>query len=193
MTELYGDPNKERNARQAFKDLTMEKTQAFQEFYALFLRHVADGNISPQSLKDELNDKLTWKLQEMVATYYNDSSIDLTTFARHCTTNDQQVRARYGRKDTQQAKKTETTSRANSSANFLYKAKTTQPFRNTTATDQVTTTKLYTPEMKCFNCFKLGHMARECPEPQTERSKERTRQHFTAKLAALTDQGKDEA
>ena len=132
----------------------------------------------------------------MVSMYYNDNSIDLTTFARHCTTIDQQIRTRYRRKDTQQAKKTETTtSRANSSANLPYKAKTTQPVCNTTTTDQVTTTKLYTPEIKCFNCFKLGHIARECPEPQTERSKERTRQHFTAKLAALTgtEQGKDEA
>jgi hypothetical protein len=131
----------------------------------------------------------------MVATYYNDSSIDLTTFARYCTTNDQQVRIRYGRKDTQQAKKIETTSRTNSFTNLPYKAKTTQPVCNTTTTDQVTTTKLYTPEMKCFNCFKLGHIARECLEPQTERSKERSKQHFTAKLAALmdTDQKKDKA
>src|ERR1700710_2259982 len=86
MTELYGDPNKERNARRDFKELSMLKTQTFQEFYTLFLCHVADGDINPQGLKDELNDKLTWKLQEMVSTYYNDDSIDLTTFARHCTT-----------------------------------------------------------------------------------------------------------
>jgi hypothetical protein len=26
MTELYGDPNKEHNARQAFKELTIQKT-----------------------------------------------------------------------------------------------------------------------------------------------------------------------
>ncbi|KAH0543434.1 hypothetical protein GP486_008577, partial [Trichoglossum hirsutum] len=58
LEELYDDPNKERNAQQAFKDLTIKKGQTFQEFYALFLRHVADGNISLRDLKDELNDKL---------------------------------------------------------------------------------------------------------------------------------------
>ena len=62
LEELYGDPNKEKNARQAFKSLVMKRGQTFQEFYAMFLRNVADGNISPQDLKDDLNDKLTWKL-----------------------------------------------------------------------------------------------------------------------------------
>jgi hypothetical protein len=46
LYELYDDLNKERNAQQAFKDLTMKKKQTFQEFYALFLRYMADGNIS---------------------------------------------------------------------------------------------------------------------------------------------------
>jgi hypothetical protein len=81
LEKLYGDPNKERNARQAFKELSMKKGQTFQEFYALFLRHVADGNINPQDLKDDLNDKLTWKLQEAVATYYNNPAIRTTEFA----------------------------------------------------------------------------------------------------------------
>jgi hypothetical protein len=88
LYELYGDPNKERNARQAFKNLVMKKGQTFQEFYTLFLRHVADGNISTQDLKDELNEKLTWKLQESVVTYYNDSAITTSQFVRYCTTID---------------------------------------------------------------------------------------------------------
>ena len=67
----------------------MRKEQTFQEFYLTFLRCVADGNISPRDLKDDLNDKLTWKLQEAVATYYNDPAVTLNQFAKHCTTNDQ--------------------------------------------------------------------------------------------------------
>jgi hypothetical protein len=55
----------------------------------MFLRCIADGNIDLHDLKDELNDKLTWKLQEAVATYYNDPMVTLTQFARYCTTNDQ--------------------------------------------------------------------------------------------------------
>ena len=37
LNELYGDPNKKRNACQTFKNLVMKKGQTFQEFYALFL------------------------------------------------------------------------------------------------------------------------------------------------------------
>ena len=99
LDELYGDPNKEKNARHTFKELTMKKGQAFQEFYTMFLRCIADGNISPHDLKDDLNDKLTWKLQEAVATYYNDPTITLSQFARHCTTNDHQIRSRLEKRE----------------------------------------------------------------------------------------------
>jgi hypothetical protein len=46
LEELYGNPNKECNTRQAFKELSIKKGQTFQEFYTLFLRHIADGNIN---------------------------------------------------------------------------------------------------------------------------------------------------
>jgi hypothetical protein len=47
-----------------------------------------DGNINPQDLKDNLNDKLTWKLQETIATYYNNPDVIMTKFVRHYTMND---------------------------------------------------------------------------------------------------------
>ena len=46
LGELYGDLNKEWNARQVFKDLIMKRTDTFQEFYNEFLRYVANDNIS---------------------------------------------------------------------------------------------------------------------------------------------------
>jgi hypothetical protein len=62
LDKLYSDLNKEKNAHCVFKNLTMKKGQTFQEFYAMFLHCIADGNISVRDLKDDLNDKLTWKL-----------------------------------------------------------------------------------------------------------------------------------
>ena len=59
LQELYGDPNKEKNARTEFKKLYIRKDQTFQVFYAMFLRLVADGKISNTDLKDDLNDKLS--------------------------------------------------------------------------------------------------------------------------------------
>jgi hypothetical protein len=106
LNELYGNLNKERNARHTFKELAMKKGQTFQEFYAAFLRCIADSNIDPRDLKDDLYDKLTWKLQESVATYYNDLTITLSQFARYCTTYDQQIRTRLEKRE-QSAKKPE--------------------------------------------------------------------------------------
>ncbi|KAH0545106.1 hypothetical protein GP486_008469, partial [Trichoglossum hirsutum] len=70
LAAQYQRPNtqQQEHGPQAFKDLTMKKEQTFQEFYALFLHHVANGNISPHDLKDELNDKLLWKLQKIIRT-----------------------------------------------------------------------------------------------------------------------------
>jgi hypothetical protein len=95
LNKLYGDLNKKKNACHAFKELTMRKKQIFQEFYAMFLCYIADGNISPHDLKDDLNDKLIWKLQKAVTTYYNDPTITLSQFTWDCTTNDQQIRSQF--------------------------------------------------------------------------------------------------
>jgi hypothetical protein len=177
LEELYGDPNKERNARQAFKELSMKKGQTFQEFYALFLRHVADGNINPQDLKDDLNDKLTWKLQEAVATYYNNPAIRTTEFARYCTTNDQQIRARYEKKEQASKKANEGTDKPSPGG-----APRTKPAPKTPATDKPAAPKPGSSDLKCYNCNGFGHMSRNCPEPKTEY----TKQVLAAKLAALT-------
>ena len=174
---LYADPNKEQNARRAFKTLKMEAGDSFQKFYALFLRYVADGNISTQDLKEELNEKLTWKLQEAVSTYYNNPAIDMTEFARYCTTNDQQIKARYNRKD-QSAKKTE--SKGSSSL-----APTVVPTRKTiyqpASTDKAATAKSGIIDVKCYNCNEYGHISRDCPKPRTER----TKQVIASKLAPV--------
>ncbi|KAH0559265.1 hypothetical protein GP486_004220 [Trichoglossum hirsutum] len=76
LDKLYGNPNKEKNTYYTFK-----------------------GNIATYNLKDDLNNKLIWKLQEAVATYYNDSSITFSQFAYYCTTNNQQIHAHLEKHD----------------------------------------------------------------------------------------------
>ena len=171
---LYGDPNKERNARRLFKDLSMEAGDSFQGFYALFLRYVSDGNINPTDLKEELNDKLTWKLQESVSTYYNDPAVDMTEFARHCTTNDQQIKARYNKKG-QTTKKADNPGRMTPTV-----VATRKTFYQPTSTDK-SATKPGTIDVKCYNCNDYGHISRDCPKPRTER----TKQVMAAKLAPV--------
>jgi hypothetical protein len=88
LKELYSDPNKANNARREFQGLRIRLSQLFQEFYAQFLRLVTKSGISQQDLKYDLNEKLIWDLQAAVATYYNDSSVDLAAFTQYCTTVD---------------------------------------------------------------------------------------------------------
>ena len=85
LNELYADPNKVKNACTVFKKLYIKGDQTFQSFYADFLHLVTNGNITLADLKDELNNKLQWKLQETVVVYYNNPNVNLTTFAQHYT------------------------------------------------------------------------------------------------------------
>ena len=179
LEELYGDPNKERNAWQAFKDLTMKKGQTFQEFYALFLRHVTDGNISPRDLKDELNDKLSWKLQEVVAMYYNDPAITLSQFARHCTTNDQQIRSHLEKRDRTTRKPEDACKAAGGQTHPSRPSKVTEGEGVPQAARRQPAS---TTELKCYNCFEPGHIVRNCPKPKTEK----TKQILAAKLAEVS-------
>src|SRR4051794_4845864 len=177
LDELYSDPNKKRNARHTFKELVMKKGQTFQEFYATFLRCIADGNIDPGDLKDDLYDKLTWKLQESVATYYNDPDITLNQFARYCTTYDQQIRTRLEKRDRSARKPDEPSKSATRQVPLSQAIKTA-------SSETPTPRRLPAagPELKCYNCFEPGHMARDCPRPKTER----TKQVLAAKLAAAS-------
>ncbi|KAH0536339.1 hypothetical protein GP486_008889, partial [Trichoglossum hirsutum] len=51
--------------------------------------------------------------------------------------------------------------------------KATQPTRGQSAG---------TTELKCYNCFELGHISRNCPKPKTEK----TKQVLVAKLTEVS-------
>lgn len=160
LLELYGDPNRTRNARQEFKQLVMRKDQPFQEFYAHFLRLVADGNVPAQDLKEELNDKLSWKLQEAVAVYYNDPTVNATRLAQQCTTLDQQIRYRADRqqKSLRTKKSKEGFQATESSRSTRIELPAEIPVTRRQPRDLST--------VKCYFCNKLGHYARDCKSKQ---------------------------
>ncbi|KAI9767942.1 MAG: hypothetical protein M1839_004306 [Geoglossum umbratile] len=154
----------------------MRKGQTFQEFYAIFLRSVADGNISPQDLKNNLNNKLTWKLQEFIATYYNDPTISTSQFARHCITNDQQIHNWFEKRD-QASKKAEDSDKA-SSRQAPHPRTAIRPM----SLEKYRPLKTGNTDLKYYNCFEPGHISWDCPKPKTER----TKQILATKLAAVS-------
>jgi hypothetical protein len=165
LSELYADPNRAKNARADFKKLYMKKDQAFQEFYAQFLRLTADGNIPKQDLKEELNDKLSWKLQEAVTVYYNDTSINVTRFAQYCITIDQQSRGRAEKIEKANRKGNQSKRGQSGTEEPTTKGRATSADKDK-ASGSSTTTTLDRPLPKCYNCGKFGHLARSCYAPK---------------------------
>jgi Zinc knuckle len=156
LTELYGDPNRVKNARTQFKSWFMKKDQTFQVFYATFLRLVADGDLPKQGLKDELNDKLAWDLQEAVAVYYNDPAVNIQTFAQYCTTLDQQIKYRAEKRDRGKRNGGRTQKPEEKAEPPTGPAPVVPPTGDRPRRDRST--------VKCYQCNKLGHYARECSE-----------------------------
>ena len=119
-----------------------------------------------------------WKLQESVATYYNDPTITTSQLACYCITIDQQIRTCLEKRD-QASKKPEGPERM-SSKPTPYPQTLTKPV----SSECLTTTKasLSPTGLKCYNCFELGHISRDCPKPPTKH----TKQIRAAKIAQVS-------
>jgi hypothetical protein len=129
------------------------------------LRLVADGNISNTDLKDELNDKLSWKLQKAVAVYYNNDSINATTFARHCVTLDQQIRARTVKQERADKRAGGQGDKRKKASKESDEAKASKPEDDNK--DKSKFGRDRSP-FKCYNCDKIGHMSQDCRAPKKE-------------------------
>ena len=173
MEELWSNPNKQKDARAAFRKLEMDKTDKFQAFYAEFSRLVAEGHIAALDLKDELYTKLWWKLQEAVAVYYNDDAYNLHRFSTMCATTDRQIRERLDRMPRPANKPktfTGTAAKEPKQAAPASKPKDANEGGSGGSSNENSTDEGI-QAMTCYNCQKSGHIARKCPEPLTEKRK----------------------
>lgn len=170
LQEIYGNPNKDKDARRDFRKLEMKKDEKFQEFYAEFLRLRAEGNMGAQDQKDELNAKLTWKLQESVAVYYNDDALNSTEFAAKCATIDRQIKERLA-KAPKFVRKTSAESADKSLASTKDQKNTRGPSEAVKLVSKPTAYPAQT-DVICYNCQETGHISRNCTKPLTKRSRE---------------------
>lgn len=81
---IFLDPNKRVNARREFRALRMEAGDEYHDFLAEFLYLAGEGGIGKTELKEELYEKLTFKLKEMMV-FHRHTNCTFDEFSTFCS------------------------------------------------------------------------------------------------------------
>jgi hypothetical protein len=157
LEQAFGDPHKEKNARQAFGRLRLRSAAEFATFQAEFFRLATQRKLPAEQWVEEFHEKLTDRLRmdmsrdvRRLKSDYNEFVGIARDLAREAAITDDRAAARAERKKATTATMP-VKSREHTSPPML-------PPRPSTVTsapaDQPT----------CFRCHKVGHLARNCTE-----------------------------
>jgi hypothetical protein len=94
-----------------------------------------------------------------VAIYYNNNSINVTTFARHCVTLNQQIRAWTVKQERADKRARGQGDKRKKASKESDKAKASKPEDNNK--DKSKFGRDRSP-FKCYNCNKIGYMSQDC-------------------------------
>jgi hypothetical protein len=182
LEKIFQDPNKEANAKREFRKLNMRATDKFQDFLTDFLYLAGEAKIPAMMYKDELYQRMTWKLQEMTIRESMDSDIDFDAYTGICTKladhlgviNESRNQDRQRNQSNTPIPETTENTGASTPRTEASRREGTPTFGTVSASR--TTAKELPPEKrelfrngKCFHCEIFGHIARDCPRKRMER------------------------
>lgn len=158
---IFMDPDRQINARRKFRNLQMKPIDPYHEFLAEFLYLAGEAAIHEFEYKEELYEKLTFKLKEMMALQLDDCAT-FEEFSTHCSQaanclqsiSESRIRARASERtetesDTENRKHGTTlvtTTRSTVSKNLLSEEKREMLRKG-----------------QCFYCKTRGHILYNCP------------------------------
>jgi hypothetical protein len=178
LASIYVNPNAVRDARHDYNSLTMKPSQSFAEFQTQFLHLAGQAQVSRESLRLDLYDRVTTPLQKGIAPLlrllptYGELAADLASL-------DAELRRITVREERQKRFRERQPARTHFTANAGPAPTTAVTPKPTTASHSLfVRAKSETPRTEprrpapadavftCFNCDKPGHIAKECPEPR---------------------------
>ena len=184
LRDIYSNPYRKEEARYEYQALRMGFNQPFHEFKTRFI-HLADEAQIPHSQRfNDMFDKLTLTLKDKAVTLRGFLNKDFNKLCTHLAELDFEIkRLKTQRAQEQRDRTTGAVSTTTSAAipavattREFAPAKTYTPLvRSTpalTSDKPRQSTPFERPAIECYNCRKLGHMAKDCTEPKRAEVKE---------------------
>ena len=174
LTARYRDPNRKAKARREFRDMRMTPKDNFNEFLSKFLRLAGLAGIPEDEHKEELYDKLTYRLREMM-TYLRREDTTFEKFAERCA--DAAESLELNVKDREQSRKVlerNSTNPGPGNPRPARVAPSNRQISTAAVVKQESSDRLNPEALKrhregglCFRCHDPGHLAVNCPTKKT--------------------------
>jgi Zinc knuckle len=158
LETIYLDPNRVVNAKREFRIMQMRPNEKYQDFLTRFLGMAAEAKVPEIDYKDELYNKLTFKLQELTASgWINDQPF--SDFSTYCSKIANGIQMAREKRDWMTRKETSPNRRM--APGLARTQNIADPTLNFDKSGRVDRTK-YMREGRCYNCHETGHIAKDC-------------------------------